>query len=176
MVNKQLHEEYHVWADMKSRCYNPNTSNFAAYGGFGIQICDAWRTSFDRFLKDMGPRPKGDYHIHRINSEGDYEPNNCIWILAQEHCKLPKRYVPRENQFPPRQYHPRDYRVSNKPLTVRQQEVLIFMAESSIIPTYREIADHFGITVKGAYDHVTALIRKGVIKRTRYRARSIVFI
>jgi repressor LexA len=52
--------------------------------------------------------------------------------------------------------------------TQRQREVLTFIAEyihsHSYPPTIREVADHFAISVKGAYDHVAALKRKGRIK------------
>jgi repressor LexA len=51
-----------------------------------------------------------------------------------------------------------------KELTERQRVVLNFIAhfidEHSYPPTFRQIADHFKITVKAAYDHVTALKKK----------------
>jgi repressor LexA len=51
-----------------------------------------------------------------------------------------------------------------KELTERQRTVLNFIAhfidEHSYPPTFRQIADHFKITVKAAYDHVTALKKK----------------
>ncbi len=36
-----------------------------------------------------------------------------------------------------------------------------------VLPTYREIAEHFKISVKGAFDHVKAIERKGAIPKTR---------
>ena len=51
-----------------------------------------------------------------------------------------------------------------KELTERQQVILNFIAhfidEHNYPPTFRQIADHFKITVKAAYDHVTALKKK----------------
>lgn len=51
-----------------------------------------------------------------------------------------------------------------KELTERQQSVLNFIArfiyEHNYPPTFRQIADHFKITVKAAYDHVRALKKK----------------
>jgi repressor LexA len=55
-----------------------------------------------------------------------------------------------------------------KELTERQQQVLNFIAfftnEHNYPPTIRQIAEHFSISAKGAYDHVSALKRKNKIK------------
>ena len=54
-------------------------------------------------------------------------------------------------------------------LTHKQQRVLSYIektvAEAGRPPTIREIAAYLDVTVKSAYQHVTALDRKGVIKR-----------
>jgi repressor LexA len=64
-----------------------------------------------------------------------------------------------------------------KELTARQKEVLSFIAEyisaHSYPPTIREAADYFSISVKGAHDHVTALRKKGFLKQTDKRSRTI---
>jgi repressor LexA len=64
-----------------------------------------------------------------------------------------------------------------KELTQRQKEVLSFVAEyinaHSYPPTIREIADYFSISVKGAHDHVTALKKKGCLKQTGKRPRTM---
>jgi repressor LexA len=64
-----------------------------------------------------------------------------------------------------------------KELTQRQKEVLSFVAEyinaHSYPPTIREIADYFFISVKGAHDHVTALKKKGCLKQTGKRSRTM---
>jgi len=64
-----------------------------------------------------------------------------------------------------------------KELTVRQKEVLIFIADyknkHSYPPTIREIAEHFSMSVKGAHDHITALKRKGQIKHEEKRPRTL---
>jgi repressor LexA len=57
-----------------------------------------------------------------------------------------------------------------KELTERQREVLSFIRKcinAHYPPTVREIADHFDISVKGAYDHLSALKRKGSIRMGR---------
>ena len=64
-----------------------------------------------------------------------------------------------------------------KALTDRQTEVLEFIkkykSKKSYLPTMREIADYFKISVKAAYDHVKALEKKEVINCNLRRARSI---
>jgi repressor LexA len=67
-----------------------------------------------------------------------------------------------------------------KTLTVRQQEVLDFIssyhAEHSYPPTIREIADRYAISVKGAYDHVKALEKKGFLRLGENRSRALELI
>jgi repressor LexA len=61
--------------------------------------------------------------------------------------------------------------------TNRQREVLTFIVDfihsHSYPPTIREIAEKFSISVKGAYDHVSALKRKGRIKFEDKRSRAM---
>ena len=56
-----------------------------------------------------------------------------------------------------------------KRLTLRQREVFDFIekfiAEVGYSPTISEIAEGFGLSGKAIYDHVNALIRKGMIER-----------
>jgi repressor LexA len=64
-----------------------------------------------------------------------------------------------------------------KELTKRQKEILSFIAgyikNHPYPPTIRDIADHFSISVKGAYDHITALKRKNYLKQDGKRSRTI---
>ena len=147
--------EYGVWQGMKQRCYNPNTTSFHLYGGAGVRICEKWRTSFETFFNDMGPRPSSFHQIHRKNRDGDYCPENCIWIDKHQHAKLKNR--PKVNQS----------------LTDRQRKVFDYIAEHDGRVTIREIAAFFSISVKGAYDHVKAIEHKGAITMHPGIARSI---
>ena len=76
---------YITWDAMKTRCNNPNASNFGAYGGRGIKICKEW-FDYKQFKSDMGERPK-DTSIDRIDVNGNYEKSNCRWatMLEQRH-------------------------------------------------------------------------------------------
>ena len=67
-----------------------------------------------------------------------------------------------------------------KELTDKQQLILNFIKEeiknSGFPPTVREIGDKFEITVKGAYDHMKAIEKKGFIKTEHNKSRAIVII
>jgi repressor LexA len=64
-----------------------------------------------------------------------------------------------------------------KELTDKQDNVYKFimnsMKDRGMPPTIREIGDEFGITAKGAYDHLKAIEKKGFIKTTKNQSRAI---
>ncbi|MGQ2865287.1 SOS-response transcriptional repressor LexA1, partial [Leptospira interrogans] len=67
-----------------------------------------------------------------------------------------------------------------KDLTDKQQAVLAFITaiikERGFPPTIREIGDEFGITAKGAYDHLKAIEKKGYLKTAKNQSRAIELI
>jgi hypothetical protein len=70
---------------MRKRCRNPKHKDFRSYGGRGIGICERW-DSYENFRTDMGPRPVG-YSIERVDVNGNYCPENCIWIPMVQQAK-----------------------------------------------------------------------------------------
>lgn len=88
---------HNAWRSLKSRCENPNSDDYAEYGGRGIKVCERWQ-SFGNFLADMGVRPLGT-SIDRVDVNGNYEPGNCRWATATEQsrnrrsCRLTEQLV-----------------------------------------------------------------------------------
>lgn len=86
--------EYTTWANMKIRCYNPKSQNFAWYGGRGIRVCDRWlngeggKTGFECFLADMGRKPSPEMSLDRFpDGDGNYMPGNCRWASQTEQVR-----------------------------------------------------------------------------------------
>lgn len=67
-----------------------------------------------------------------------------------------------------------------KKLTEKQENILEFIKERTLgdgfPPTVREVGDRFNITVKGAYDHIKAIEKKGFIRTEQNKSRAIVVI
>ena len=92
---------YGVWCAMKNRCYCPSNNRYKNYGGRGITVCDEWKDSYENFKNwalANGYRsnaPRGKYTIERINVDGNYCPENCMWktIKEQENNKTDNHFV-----------------------------------------------------------------------------------
>lgn len=86
--NTTLYRAYH---SMKQRCYNPKNPNYRNYGAKGVRICNEWLADFNAF-KDWsilhGFKPAAGLSIDRIDSAGDYCPENCRWIPLGENSGL----------------------------------------------------------------------------------------
>lgn len=69
---------------------------------------------------------------------------------------------------------------NEKKLTEKQGIIFEFIKEnireSGFPPTVREIGENFGITVKGAYDHIKAIEKKGFIRTEQNKSRAIVIV
>ena len=86
--------EHRSWTGMKTRCLNKNNPKYPYYGGRGIKICPAWM-SFDKFFRDMGPKPAKYLTIERKDVNGDYCPENCCWATnkVQQNNKRSNRAI-----------------------------------------------------------------------------------
>lgn len=83
--------EHRVWRHMLGRCFNPTDDAYRNYGARGITVCERWRT-FENFLADMGERPTNNHTIERKNNDGNYEPDNCVWLPRPEQNRNRRPY------------------------------------------------------------------------------------
>lgn len=81
--DRQGHELYQTWVNMRRRCLSPSNHAFPRYGGRGISIAPEW-DDFDRFVADVGPRPSLGHSLDRVDNDGNYEPGNVRWATAAE--------------------------------------------------------------------------------------------
>lgn len=76
---------YYKWRGMNERCYNAKKRSYKNYGARGIGVCERWRgpdiQGLFNFIQDMGDCPEG-YSLERIDVDGDYGPDNCMWENA----------------------------------------------------------------------------------------------
>lgn len=79
--------EYTSWRAMLSRCTNPQDKDYPRWGGKGITVCEAWRSSFDAFFRDMGRRPVGTTIDRYPDLHGNYEPGNCRWATPAQQAR-----------------------------------------------------------------------------------------
>ncbi|WP_297634465.1 hypothetical protein [uncultured Clostridium sp.] len=75
---------YSVWGMMKQRCFNKSNKDYYNYGARGITVCEEWLDicKFYSWAMDNGYRE--GVTLDRINSNGNYEPDNCRWITNKE--------------------------------------------------------------------------------------------
>lgn len=89
---------YNIWKGIKQRCDNPNASRYNRYGGRGISYDPDWE-NYQNFKKDMYfkylyairqlkiKKPS----IERMNNNGNYYFDNCIFIDMNHQAKNTRR-------------------------------------------------------------------------------------
>jgi hypothetical protein len=93
IVKKERHGQkplylYRLWGHIITRTGNKKYHEYGYYGGRGISMHQEWRDSFTQFRKDIistiGERPTTAHSFDRIDTNGNYEPNNVRWATPTE--------------------------------------------------------------------------------------------
>lgn len=75
---------YHVWINIKGRCYNEKHTDYLRYGNRGIKMSDEWLNSVETFISDMGERPSKLHSVERRDNNKGYSKENCYWGTKKE--------------------------------------------------------------------------------------------
>lgn len=134
--------EFKAWTGMRNRCYYPGQDSFEHYGGRGIRVCERWRSSFENFLVDMGPKPTPKHSLDRINPDGDYEPDNCRWATTfqQANNKSSNRPIEYQGRTQTVAQWARDFNLD--PRTVLSRLRRGWSVEDTLTRPVRNVAPH----------------------------------
>lgn len=84
IIGGKRRTEYLAWCGMMDRCGIWSGRN--SYVEQGITVCQDWqgKNGFAKFLDHIGPKPRPDLVLDRIDNQGNYEPGNVRWATRSQ--------------------------------------------------------------------------------------------
>ena len=77
-----------ILSGMLQRCYNENSASYQDYGGRGIRVFDDWHNNHESFYDwAYSNGYERGLTIERVDVNGDYTPENCIFIPKADQSK-----------------------------------------------------------------------------------------
>ena len=113
---------YHIWQNMKKRCYDSTNKDYARYGQRGIKICKRWLNDFSSFYEWSYKHGYNDtLTIDRVDINKSYTPNNCRWVTPQEQAynRCTNRNIVYNNENKPIAYWAKQFNISEVVIAYR---------------------------------------------------------
>lgn len=75
---------HNIWKGLRSRCTNPDATDYPYYGARGIKVCPEWGDYMVFHNWAMSSGYTEELTIERNSNDGDYTPQNCTWATRKE--------------------------------------------------------------------------------------------
>ena len=75
---------YSIWCGMRQRCNRKTHHAYSLYGGKGVKVCEEWSDYLTFKEWALANGYADNLSIDRIDSNGNYCPENCRWLTPSE--------------------------------------------------------------------------------------------
>lgn len=146
---------YNIWCGIKKRCYNPKEPCYCYYGAKGITVCNEWLHDFNAFSKWSLQNGYSDLlTIDRIDTNGNYCPDNCRWITHAEQQRNRTNNVRIEH--------------NGESKTIAEWSRILGLSDKCLYKRYKSAIKHKGVCT---YDDLLISVKYPKIYTERYKNR-----
>lgn len=75
---------YTIWSGFKRRCYDEKVEGYRWYGKNNISYCEEWDDFSNFYEWAMKNNYTDELTLDRIDSKGNYCPENCRWVSMKQ--------------------------------------------------------------------------------------------